>query len=90
MHRPTLAMRTCRTAAVMAVLVLAAPSAGAGADPAPKADKPEVICVKEAETGSHIRRRTCMTRAQHEERRKRDQEAMERMKGPVQPNEIGR
>jgi len=50
------------------------------------AAKPRMVCASERSTGSHIRRRTCMTEAQQEERRKRDQEALERMKGPVQPN----
>jgi hypothetical protein len=53
-----------------------------------KADKPRVVCTKERTTGSNLRKRTCMTQAQSEERRKRDQEAMERMRSTPRPNDV--
>ena len=60
------------------LLVLACTRAHAEAEAAPK--KPEApsqqVCVTEPATGSHIRKRTCMTRDELEARRKRDKEAM--------------
>ena len=65
------------------VLVLACTRAHAETEAAPKKPEaqPPLVCVTEPATGSHIRKRTCMTEEQHAERRKRDQEAMAKMKG---------
>jgi len=51
------------------------------------ADKPRLVCTKERSTGSNLPRRVCMTQAQHDERRKRDREAMERMRAGTRPND---
>jgi hypothetical protein len=57
------------------------------AEDAPKAtDKTKLVCTKERTTGSHLPKRVCMTQAQHEERRKQDQEAMQRLRS-TRPNE---
>ena len=79
------------------LLAFASAVAHAGAAPgparAPQAQppsQPRLVCTSERVTGSHIRKRTCVTEEEAEERRKSDREAMERMKGPVQPNDIGR
>ena len=69
-------------------LVLGLAVAPAQAGDAPKKDGPRVVCTKERTTGSNIRRRNCMTQAQQEERRKRDQEAMQRMKSAPRPNDV--
>jgi hypothetical protein len=55
---------------------------------ATKTDKPRLVCTKERSTGSHLPKRICMTQAQHEERRKRDQEAMQRMRSAPRPNDV--
>jgi hypothetical protein len=71
-----------------ALLALALAPALAAEEPATKADKPKLVCTKERSTGSHLPKRVCMTQAQHEERRKRDQEAMERMRSAPRPNDV--
>lgn len=69
---------------VAALLALVAAQAGAAdkAKPAGADDeKPRLVCFSERATGSHLRKRICMTEEQMAERRKRDQETMARMKG---------
>lgn len=72
---------------VAALLVLAAAHVGAAEKPAKTAapSKPRLVCLSDAPTGSHLRKRTCMTHEDYEARRKRDQEAMERMKPVERP-----
>ena len=51
--------------------------------PAPKKSwekQSPLVCVTEPATGSHIRKRTCMTQEELEARRKRDQEAMSNLR----------
>lgn len=69
-----------------ALLALAAAQAGAADTPA-KAEKskPRLVCFSDAPTGSHIRKRTCVTEEEYEARRKRDQEAMKQMKPIERP-----
>lgn len=67
------------------LLLLAAMQAPA-ADKAPdKPKKPRMVCTDAPATGSHIRRRSCVTEEQAEERRRRDQDEMARMKPAVRP-----
>ena len=71
---------------IVPLLALAATQVQAEAKPTAAAGaKPKLVCFAEPETGSHLRKRTCMTEAQYAERRKRDQEAMSRMKGTTRP-----
>lgn len=71
-------------AALLALAAAHAEAAGTPAKPA-ESDKPRLVCFSDAPTGSHLRKRTCMTQADYEERRKRDKEAMERMKPIERP-----
>lgn len=63
---------------------LAALAAGAAhAESAPKAaaaEKPRLVCYSDPATGSHIKKRTCVTEQEYEARKKRDQEVMGNMK----------
>lgn len=68
------------TAAVGLLLTLTLAPAHAGNAPESKADSPKVVCTKERSTGSHLPRRVCASQAEHEERRKQDQAAMERLR----------
>ena len=68
------------------VLALAlAPACAAAKEAPPAAEKPQLVCTKERTTGSNLRKRVCMTQAQHEERRKHDQEAMSRLRDRPEP-----
>jgi len=71
-----------------ALLALAAGAAQAEAAskaaPATQA-KPKLVCFSEPNTGSHIRKRTCITEEEAAARRKRDQEAMANMRQKTAP-----
>ena len=67
-----------------------APACAAAKETSPAAEKPKLVCTKERTTGSNLPRRVCMTQAQHEERRKHDQEAMERLRSAPKPNDMSR
>lgn len=73
--------------AVAATPLLAA-SDKAAKDPA-EPSKPQMVCFTDAPTGSHLRKRTCVTQEEAEARRKRDQEAMERLHSSPQPLPAG-
>jgi predicted secreted protein len=66
---------------IPALLALAAVSADAAA-PTAKAKAPppkeRLVCTQDATTGSHIKRRTCMTESERKERQRRDQERVRR------------
>jgi len=64
---------------IPALLALAAVSADAAA-PTAKAPQPKerLVCTQDAATGSHIKRRTCMTESERKERQRRDQERVRR------------
>ena len=70
---------------VLPLLLLAAMQAPAADNKAPaaKARKPRMVCTDAPATGSHISRRSCVTEEQAEERRRRDQDEMARMKPAV-------
>lgn len=59
----------------------ASPAKTAEQDP----PKDEVICTTEHTLGSHLPRRNCMTRAQQEERSRRDQEAVRNLHPTAKP-----
>jgi hypothetical protein len=44
-----------------------------------KPEEPKKVCVHQAQTGSHFRKRICATAEEWEERRRRDAEAIDRM-----------
>jgi hypothetical protein len=81
--------RTC-LAALLAFAFAPALAADPPPPAKPTAPKAKVVCSSERSTGSHLRRRTCQTEAQREERRKQDQEAMERLKTPPPANDVSR
>lgn len=67
----------------------AAPAADAPASPQPAAtpaapapvavdDDARVVCVMEIQSGSHFKRKTCLTRAQWKKRRERDKAVADR------------
>ena len=67
----------------LSVLLLAAAAATSAQAETKKESKPverssDVVCTYEQSTGSHIKKRNCMTRSQRAERAERDREAMER------------
>ena len=69
---------------VQATLLFCAVSAAAHAEAASsnssKSDSPnQLMCRYEQETGSHIKKRTCATRAVREEQARRDQENLNRL-----------
>lgn len=67
------------SAALLGAVVSTAGAATA-AEPSPSADKKdEMVCTTETPLGSHLPKRTCMTRADREERQKKDREKMQRM-----------
>ena len=71
--------------AMKVILVAAAglvyAAGGAAAEPAkPAPGKSDQVCFAEKTTGSHLRRRVCMTREEQEQRRLADQQAMERLR----------
>lgn len=72
---------------IAGLLALAFTPAYPAEAPAAKADKPKLVCTKERSTGSHLPKRVCMTQAQHEERRRRDRDAMERMRAGTRAND---
>lgn len=59
--------------------VAAAAEAPAKADSADDAN--QMVCFVEPSTGSHIKKRVCMSEADYAARKKADQEAMMKMKG---------
>jgi predicted secreted protein len=65
---------------IPALLALAAVSANAAAPvaKAPPPKKERLVCTQDAATGSHIKRRTCMTESERKERQRRDQERVRR------------
>ena len=82
-------MTRIRLAALLAFAV--APALAATPPPAkPPASKAKLVCNSERSTGSHLRRRTCQTEAQREDRRKQDQETMERMETPPPAHDVSR
>lgn len=76
--------------AVLATAAHAAGDAGKAKKPAKAAPSSEdLICTYEQPVGTHIRRRTCVTRGERDERARRDQDAMQRMRGPGAPAGAG-
>lgn len=72
-------MNLTRAALVSMTLAFTAASSAAetGAASAPKPAKDErLVCFAEKTTGSHLRKRICMTETEREARRKADQDAM--------------
>lgn len=72
-------MNLTRAVLVSMTLAFTAASAAAesGAASAPKPGKDErLVCFAQKTTGSHLRKRICMTPEEQERRRKADQEAM--------------
>lgn len=63
---------------IVTSLAAAAPSAKKPDTPPPADPREQVVCFTEPATGSHIRKRTCMTQAERERRRQADQEAMKK------------
>ena len=67
------------SAALLGAVVSTA-GAAAATEPSPSADKKdEMVCTTETPLGSHLPKRTCMTRAAREERQNKDREKMQRM-----------
>jgi hypothetical protein len=58
---------------VLGLAVLAAGAADAAAKTPPPA-KDKLVCTYQASTGSHIKRRLCMTESERKDRQRRDQE----------------
>ena len=68
-----------------AVSVQAAETKPAAKPEATSQAKKKLVCFTEAATGSHLRKRTCMTEAERDERQKKDREAMERINARPKP-----
>jgi hypothetical protein len=75
-------MRTIKVILIAAGLAYAAASGAAesGKAAGPAASKDDRVCFAEKTTGSHLRRRICMTREEQERRRTEDKQALERMR----------
>jgi hypothetical protein len=69
-------LRTLLVAAVVAAAASPAWAETKKAAPVERAD--DIVCTYEQSTGSHIKKRTCMTRGQRAERAQRDREMLER------------
>ena len=48
---------------------------------AEEGNKEKIICTREKTTGSHMKKRSCMSLAQRDAKRKKDQEKMRKMQG---------
>lgn len=70
---------------ISALLALAAAAAHAESAPQAAQAKSKLVCFNEPSTGSHIRKRTCVTEAEAAARRKRDQEQMATMRQKTAP-----
>jgi hypothetical protein len=69
-----------RIAFVLALAAAAAGPALAETKKAAPAERPDdIVCTYEQSTGSHIKKRTCMTRGQRAERAQRDREMLDRV-----------
>jgi hypothetical protein len=83
MLHPSLTVRSYPELLMSRILISAAVALlCAAASPAAFAEKPrsaEMVCRYEQSTGSHIKKRSCATRAAREEQAKRDQKEMERL-----------
>ena len=51
------------------------------AKPESGGDNSKLVCFIEPKTGSHIKKRVCMTEAERETRMKQDQDAMTKLRG---------
>ena len=73
-------MRTTTVAAAIVAGALAGVAVTAGCDTGRQRPQSphDVICLREPQTGSHIVEQRCFTRAELDERRKADQEMLER------------
>jgi len=68
--------------AVLALgMTMAAQAEQAKAKPEKSGSGDDIVCFAEARTGSHLKKRICMTQAERERRMKEDQEAMAKFKG---------
>ncbi|ODT86807.1 hypothetical protein [Phenylobacterium sp. SCN 70-31] len=67
----------------LAAALMAEPAVGAeakaGVASAAKPEGPKKVCVLQAQTGSHFKKRICATPEEWEERRRRDAEEMAKM-----------
>ena len=64
-----------------ALAALQAHAAPPAPKPAPVAgDKPSLVCFIAPSTGSHIKKKVCMTEAEHAARKAADQDAMMKLK----------
>ena len=71
--------RSLLAAALLACMLPATAATPAKSGKA-QASGDSLICTREASTGSHLRKRSCTTRAQREERRAQDREAAQRLR----------
>ena len=75
-------MRVSHALLVATGMAYAAVSAAAdpGAAAGPKAKDPRLVCFAEKTTGSHLRKRICVTPEELERRRQADQEAIRKLR----------
>lgn len=69
-----------RIAAVTLLLLLPA-ATPAPAERTPATEGSQLVCFTQPATGSHIKKRVCMTEKELAERKRQDQEAIARLKG---------
>lgn len=74
-------------AAAAAAVLLPAAGAYATGERDPGSER---VCFAEKTTGSHIRKRVCMTKAEREKRMRENQEAMKRLASGKQQGASGR
>ncbi|WP_337186835.1 hypothetical protein [Phenylobacterium sp.] len=66
-------------AALMAEPAVSAEAKAGGTAAAAKPEEPKKVCVLQAQTGSHFKKRICATAEEWEERRRRDAEEIAKM-----------
>lgn len=74
---------------LLAGVAVSAHAAGNAKKPKAEPRGDDVVCTYEQPVGTHIKRRICATRADRAERTRKDQEAMQRMRGPGAPQGAG-
>jgi hypothetical protein len=74
-----------RVLTLVASLLLAGPLLAEEPPKAQPAPEDRLVCELEASTGSHIKRRVCMTESQRKARREADQQQMQRMRPEPRP-----
>ena len=75
------ALATLLAAATLAAALPAGANEQPAAAPAAKPSSGRLVCFTEPVTGSHMRKRVCMTEEERDRRRTEDQEALRKFKG---------